>query len=301
MNTCTTIPVDALDYRGFNAPLHRYEHMSSFQVPAAEGASRHQFPVEGLPFDSLLVNKQSPTLVVSFNSGFDQVKYEPPRFERLGSLNDLPVSVLYLTDPNLHVSNDLQLTWFVGTEKVDLIELSTQFVCEVARQLGVERIVLTGFSAGGFAALQVSRRIKDSLAVPFDAQSDITLDQGFYPKFHRAYLARIWPHLWDGDEESFSNAAKVWKDLLGTRTSAVASYEQGFDNFVYYCQNINDHFHIEYCLPFKAGADASDRKDAVVYSLYDGEHRHWALANDKYIEFMTDALRFADSLPKTQH
>lgn len=127
-----------------------------------------------LPMNSLLLRRDaSDTLVVPLHGTLDRKKHGLPYFERFQEFRDLPHHVLFLADPTLYASPNLRVGWYAGTTEEVVPERIAGMIQEAARQLGASKVILTGASAGGFAALSLAPRIKDSLAVAFSPQTDI--------------------------------------------------------------------------------------------------------------------------------
>lgn len=113
-------------------------------------------------------------LHVSFHGALDRGKYSLPRFERGQSLADLGINQLVFADPTLDLDPGLSLAWFLGTRTQDLHQEIAEFVKERMSSLGLERVVLSGSSGGGFAALQVAAFLPGSTVVAFNPQTSIT-------------------------------------------------------------------------------------------------------------------------------
>lgn len=114
------------------------------------------------------------TLHVSFHGALDRGKYSLPRFERGQSLGGLGINQLVFADPTLDIDPDLSLAWFLGTASQDLHQEIAKFINERMKSLGLERLVLSGSSGGGFAALQVATFLPGSTVVAFNPQTSIT-------------------------------------------------------------------------------------------------------------------------------
>ena len=86
------------------------------------------------------------TLLVSF-SGLKRNPEKPPGFSLRGTLAGLAVKKLYL--------RDLDKAWFLRGLRglTNGVEATAEFLREEAREVGATRIVFTGYSFGGFAAL----------------------------------------------------------------------------------------------------------------------------------------------------
>lgn len=123
-----------------------------------------------LPIDSLLVPKKaSEVLIVSFQGALGKGQ-QPPRFERYSSLRQRCENILFISDTTISPESGILLGWYFGTAADDLQLRLAAFIEHVAMKLGVRRIVLTGSSGGGFAALMIGQKISGSYALAFDPQ-----------------------------------------------------------------------------------------------------------------------------------
>lgn len=113
-------------------------------------------------------------LHVSFHGALDRGKYSLPRFERGQSLAGLGINQMVFADPTLDLDPGLSLAWFLGTRTQDLHEEIALFVTDRMSSLGLKRVLLSGSSGGGFAALQVAAFIPGSAVVAFNPQTSVT-------------------------------------------------------------------------------------------------------------------------------
>lgn len=112
-------------------------------------------------------------LHVSFHGALDRGKYALPRFERGQSLSGLNVPQLVFADPTLDLDPNLTLGWFLGTAQHDLHAEVAAFIEARKQALGAQRVVLSGSSGGGFAALQVAAFLPGSSVLAFNPQTSI--------------------------------------------------------------------------------------------------------------------------------
>lgn len=130
--------------------------------------------VDQLPLE-VLIDPQpgEDTLVVSFHGAIDRARYEIPRFERVSSFAKLNAHRMFVADPTLTVNQNVRIGWYLGGPDDDVTERYGELIRLVAASLGVRRVILTGASAGGFAALALTPRIPHSLAVVFSPQTNV--------------------------------------------------------------------------------------------------------------------------------
>jgi len=135
-----------------------------------------------------VVLRRSAALVVAFHGALHRGSARLPRFERARTHDGLPVSSLTIADPTLDLADDLTLGWYLGTRGVDLHRVVAGAVRAVARAAGADRIVLTGSSGGGFAALQVASWLPGARCVVFNPQTDVSR---YYPRLRERALDAV--------------------------------------------------------------------------------------------------------------
>ena len=272
------IPVRGLRTNGANVPLLQVPDVGAPIVTPEPGAQRfrHAYP-GGRMLDALLVNRGSRTLVVSFHGALDRKLFSIPRFERLRSLLKYRVNSLYFSDPSLHIDPSLELSWFTGWKNVNVHRDMASWITQSAEALGSERIVLTGSSGGGFAALMVGSYLPDSVVIAYSPQVDIRLYEadGKYPHAaKRSYLRHVWPELVQGQDIAKFNFATTWNESIEERTSAVARYSQPRDTQILFVSNTRDIHHHQVHLPALRDALGNDpgRFQVLTYAGPEGHH-----------------------------
>ncbi|WP_242085932.1 hypothetical protein [Microbacterium lacticum] len=135
--------------------------------------------------DAALLTADSDTLVVTFHGSLDRSKYRIPRFERARTTEVHGTSCLYWADPSLWLDDSLALAWYTGAGSINLLSMLAERSADVARLVGANRIIFTGSSGGGFAALQTSALIDASTALVFNPQTEISR---YWQTVQRKYL-----------------------------------------------------------------------------------------------------------------
>ncbi|MGX9900544.1 hypothetical protein ACW0JT_12815 [Arthrobacter sp. SA17] len=140
---------------------------------------------------------------------------------------------MFVPDATLSLSDSLILGWYTGNGTDDLIARVVNLIKAVAKQRQVRRIVLFGFSGGGFAALAAARLIPGSTALVFSPQTAI---DAYYPSVVADFVESVFPQCAtiDGVRIEFED-----------RVSLLARYRdpQEQTNFLY-IQNTGDHHHL---------------------------------------------------------
>lgn len=190
-------PPEELALGGLNAPVNECGLRPEFECSGERSAARYRHTLPGgQHLDALLVNKESDTMVVAFHGALDRKTHAIPRFERLRTLNELPVSTLYVGDPTLWMGEHLRLSWYVGWLEFDAQRVIAEWAVAAALRVGASHVIFTGSSGGGFAALQVSALVPGSMALPFNPQ---TMVYQYRPHgrfwIQRSLMRAAWPHL----------------------------------------------------------------------------------------------------------
>ena len=251
-------------------------------ITVAPGATVHDLPARdihvvfepavpgGLPLRMLFEPFNSDTLVISLHGAMDRTKFSVPRFEWRRTMNRLEAARLYLSDSTLEINGSLEIGWYIGTEKQDLIADYAKVVNEVISAGGYSRVVCVGSSAGGFGALALSRRIRNSVAVVFSPQTTIG---GYHLRQRKALAAAAFPR-----HKSYERVEVEF----GTRVNLRKLYQELSPvNFVHFVQNTGDRFHFEaHYVPFalangvnpEKGGHSVRRGMNFVTECYEAEH-----------------------------
>jgi len=221
--------------------------------------------------DALVVNRSSDVMVVALHGATDRAKTTLPRFEWLRTLLDFNVSCVFFSDPALHLSERIQLAWYTGWDGVDCHAEIANETRRIASFLGVERVVFTGASGGGFAALQSSALVDESLVLAFNAQTDIPgyRVNGQSWGVQRTYLQYVWPKIWASFEEPQEFMTGEWRKEVGDRISAVERYSVPRRNHVHIVQNADEFHYGDHFLPFLRAARTAGN-DVVAHTNNEG-------------------------------
>lgn len=246
------IPVTEVDAGGHNAPISSQDKLIAKPI-SDEGAFRLQTSLnQNINLDSLVVNKQSDVLLVSFHGATNRETTHLPRFERLRTLIDYEVSSMFYSDATLQLNDSMQLAWFSGWEGEDLQWRIALEIVQVAAAIGASKIILSGSSGGGFAALQVSALIPQSVAVAFNAQTEISKYKadGTSSGVVRQYLSSVWPKISECLSPPHSVENESWSQHIDDRVSALRRYSVKRPNRVYIVQNMEEFHYEDHFLPF---------------------------------------------------
>lgn len=244
---------------------------TSFNPSPELGTFRFRYTHDSRHLDALLINKGSKTLVVSLHGAVNRQEQSLPRFERWRTLSSLDSSSMYLSYPGLWADPTLELTWFTGWSGLNIQYVVAQWIVEAATKIGATNIVITGTSGGGFAALQISALIPNSVVVAFNPQTSIenyrTETAGYLAQMK--YQQSLWPEKYTHLSEVTSPKDKQWTADEDDRFSCLKRYENGSSNNVLLVQNDEDKYYEDHYLPFinQLKLDANKHKfRSIIYS-----------------------------------
>ncbi|MFD1847841.1 hypothetical protein [Arthrobacter flavus] len=217
---------------GISEIVHPGNHKTRYISPSSIDA--------GLDLDFLYEPESSSTLVVVLHGALGRNKFVLPRFEWRSTLQNVRASKLYLSDSTVSQSANLEIGWYFGQQKDDLVERYSALVRHIKVIGSYQRVLFVGSSAGGFAALSMSRKIADSCAVAFSPQTTIA---AYHPGHVRKFSDVVFPN--------FGSFDRIERDF-GMRINLRRLYD-GTENLNYFrfVQNIGDPFHYEgHYVPF---------------------------------------------------
>ncbi|MGP9727957.1 alpha/beta fold hydrolase [Glutamicibacter sp. AOP3-A1-12] len=184
-----------------------------------------------VPIDMYYKSKNSDTTVVCFHGAVEK-EVRLPWLIGSGVLKYAGANRLSISDPTLFLHDDVQIGWFAGNSDMpDLHRTLEALIRKVIEATGTKHVIFFGGSAGGFAALAMSRHFPGSLALPMNPQTSI---QKFFSVPVGKYVSNAWPELPTLEDAPDS----VPHDL--TR-----EYACGHENTVAFIQNQRDLFHIK--------------------------------------------------------
>lgn len=141
----------------------------------------------------------------------------------------LPVDChqLSIADPALLKNERIISSWYLGGEQDNQVEIICELIDYVVNQLGIQRTLFLGGSAGGYAALLYSYKTPGSLAIAVSPQTRLS---SYQSKFAGGFRTSMWPNA-----NSFGDVAN--SDL-------VELYSQGAENFPIIVMSSRDTGHL---------------------------------------------------------
>lgn len=194
----------------------------------------------GLPIDFLLEATPGAPLVVSLHGFTDRARYSYPRFERRRSFRDAGFSVLYIADPTLTLSDEIELGWYLGAPRVDAAGALVELIEAAMARLRAPNVLLVGSSGGGFAALRLAALREDWRALVFSPQTSVA-------RYYRNVVAKL-------ERVGFPAFGDLVTDRsFGGRLGLEESFRSPRGGSILYIQNLDDPFHVEnHFAPFAA-------------------------------------------------
>lgn len=161
--------------------------MKKFPVVALDGIE--EFPsmqteptiYELTPYKSIKlsvlahIRKDSPILVVLFNGAAGEDYKGNPSFMRWSWANRAGFSFLSIDDPIVSSMGKTNLAWYVGTKDFDLQDYLNGLLIQILgqRELKPNKVVFYGSSGGGFASAMAAFRLRGSVAIVNNPQTNI--------------------------------------------------------------------------------------------------------------------------------
>lgn len=245
-------------------------------VPEATGKYIHSVDLGSLNLVGHVVADRGETLVASFHGSLDRTKVTLPYMSLVRWLKRLPQGPrLVFSDPTLDLDASMRLSWFLGNEHVNVIDVLAELIIEHAQRSGAGKIITAGISGGGFAALQVAARIPGATAIVSNPQTVL--------RDYKEVVAAKAGAAGFGDREA------LWRDgAERARFDAVQAFADiGFSRKVVYVQNVADEHHVEnHFQPFMAACEAAGALGNVRTIEPDLGPGHRSLSPKEWIELI---------------
>ena len=169
-------------------PVVQYATINDLR-PAQMADGRFALTLDTGRFECLYCGKpDAKRLFILLSGAINPQKETWPRFNRWSWHKRFPGAVLNIADPTIGlVPQDLQIGWYLGTEKYDWTRSMATLVRTFAADLGIltDKIIAYGSSAGGFAAIRLAAALGDATAVAINPQTNIFK---YYPSYVETLL-----------------------------------------------------------------------------------------------------------------
>lgn len=235
----------------------------------------------GLPIDVYYDPRDYPATTVFFNAAITNPKLSYPFFSGAGISEDLPTNRIHIHDPSLYMDARLKLAWYAGSRRQSDLQSA---ISQVLRALVSDdhRIVTSGSSGGGFAAMYYATKFRHATAVPVNPQTNVAR---YNPQIVARYAELAW------GVTGSDPTARIPAELdLGE------VYSQRVPNRTWYVQNTGDIGHLAgHMRPF---LDVVHEDNDVETILVDAGSGHVPPPKSLIIEVLAAAVRGADRPPQ---
>lgn len=218
----------------WRVPIHYHASVAAMEQADALPDGLHTAVEAGIPIDSYIKLEPGQPLVVFFNGNKQRKEdFRLPAFLGFSVLPKTGISRLCMNDPSLYLDPALGLGWYAGSETLPVQQLVPRIIAKVASLARTDKIILTGGSGGGFAAMLFGRLVPESLTLVWNPQTNLLE----YHKRHVQQYARAAFGL-----EPFSVVRSRMPRLAQVEVRSL--YAQRQPNRVLYLQNDTD-WHVQ--------------------------------------------------------
>ena len=244
---------------------------------------------EGHVFDFMVRSRKSNLGVIVFNARTNRKEHPlPPVLYGQGIAAGANATLISISDLALTYGPDIEMGWHAGATGVPLQEMLPKLFDHLRASLGIEKLILFGGSAGGFASLYYGNIMDNVLPIAANPQTRIC---DFYLNHVTAYAKGCWGWDGSGDVANFLES-RIEQSLLEV-------YQRNPKPFLY-LQNESD-WHVEkHTLPFMRalgnhqGAVSSKTGQGFVRFVNWGEG-HASISKDTAIDVLTKAFAWQGS------
>lgn len=235
----------------------------------------------GLPIDVFYDPRGYSVTTLFFNAAITNPKLSYPFFSGAGISEDLPTNRIHIHDPSLYMDAKLKLAWYAGNRRQPDLQ---SVISQILRALVPEdhRVVTSGSSGGGFAALYYATKFRHATAVPVNPQTNVAR---YNPQIVARYAELAW------GVTGSDSVARIPAELdLGE------IYSRQVPNRAWYVQNTGDIGHLAgHMQPF---LDVVHEDNEVETILVDAGSGHVPPPKSLIIEVLAAAVQGADRPPR---
>jgi hypothetical protein len=213
----------------WDRPLFYFKGLEKFLARPDTYSGIYSIKILDTFFDLFVENNHAPATVVHFHPAIpDRSGVGLPIF--LGqAIEGASPNVVHVSDPGLYLSATMPIAWFAGIQGCPIQLIMHQILKSLSQSFGQTKLIFTGTSGGGFAALYYGHGFPHSLSLVSNPQTKILNFE--YQAIHD-YCHTCFGTV---DKEGIKRVLDriIVSDL-------VALYSTGFENFVLYAQNTTD-------------------------------------------------------------
>jgi hypothetical protein len=156
------------DGRRWNRQGFLYDRLEQFLLRKNTPNGIYTIKILGVFFDILVENRNSATTVVTFHAEIlDRTVSKLPVFDDQVAPPS-GTNVILISDPSLHCDPTMPTAWFAGRQGCPVQDSLLLILRDLNEALGNTRLIFTGATSGGFAALYFSYHFPLSLCVAWD-------------------------------------------------------------------------------------------------------------------------------------
>lgn len=223
-------------------PVYGYTSVTDFLSRAQMRNGIHTIFDGSLPIDLHLTADWGRPLIIFLGARTPEriESYRLPYFVGFGVVPEEGISVLRISDPVLYTSKTLRIGWYAGARGQPLLMRLNNLIAKVISMVAPTKVLFVGGSAAGFAALNLSRFVADSLAVVWNPQTDLL-------KFSKDEVMEF-----AASAYGISDFETCQRLLPALTVSSLHKYYRREDmrNYVLYMQNVDDWHARWHCKPF---------------------------------------------------
>ncbi|WBL19763.1 hypothetical protein [Citricoccus sp. NR2] len=230
--------------------VREYESVDAFMDVTHEPAGIVTVNHRNVPIDLLVAPSSSDTVLVFFHGAIER-HFSLPVLSGMGISGGVTANRVFVSDPSLYLNEKLRLAWYAGNyAQVDLQDQLTRILEHIFFLLGARRVAFFGGSGGGFASLYYASRFENSLALPFNPQTNI-----------RRYMDyAVGSYMNMGFRVNAPRRRRLANKPLSVVSNLCTLYHEPQPPLVAYMQNLNDKTHIrEQLRPFLRQSHADNR------------------------------------------
>ncbi len=221
---------DNIEYQDINDFIKNFQPVTAIHTVWA-----YEYPIDIL----LDYTPEKPTVFIWKGNTRRRPSIKMPIFVGFSMIKKSDATRISISDPTMYLNDRLGLAWYAGSPSFKFQNTITSIVKHIGNYLK-GKIVHTGGSGGGFAALYYSKINKGSLAIPFNPQVNF-LDYEVNAVKH--YLKST-----IGTTDIEEAKRNLSKDIIHDLRTIYSPND--VNNYVIYLQNIHDAHVAEHLVPF---------------------------------------------------
>lgn len=239
------------------------------------------------------IHNNPDKIVILFNGAKTKENMTGPSFTRWSWAYGHNLSFVCFDDPIVSGTQLTNLGWYVGTSSIDIQEYINAIVDHLILSLGIHpsHVFFYGSSGGGFAALMAAIRLRGSVAVVNNPQTNIF-------KYHKSASQLLVNNFFK--EVSITPESEVYYRF--SVLHAIKKYDY-IPSFLY-VQNIQDKFHLDrHLIPFQSSilhtlSAVKDYPNKFCFQFFNDRRGH-SIFSDK-AEFLNEIHQAANLTSITQ-